>query len=356
MDESVTKIKDDFLAPEPMPYPASINKRFTNFLIDVYILLLTYIWSIFFLVFLFKFIPDSLLLAISFFVYYFLYYFLFESFIYRTPAKFFTSTKVFLVNNKEPGAFRILARCLSRLIPVDMFSYLFSTRPRGLHDRLSGTLTADLNYGKIKSESFFRNFILMFFEGILFLFLLSASYFVFRYFILNVMPEMKFINQIPGLISREISSLSQTKTANINYTDTDFGISITYTDNWVKVGDFDDPVRQAILFIRSDKALIKIEKPIRANAVKLEELSQAQDYFEVSRAGKILTQDKVIINDRDFFRFVSRESSSGQELTLAGYIHETDGKIYVITYAGYADEYDKYLPEAEQIIKTLTIK
>ena len=66
----------------------------------------------------------------------FLYYFFFEYFIQKTPAKYLTGTLVRTVDGFRPTAVQILARTLSRLIPLD--PYLWRDR-RCLHDIISRT-------------------------------------------------------------------------------------------------------------------------------------------------------------------------------------------------------------------------
>lgn len=66
----------------------------------------------------------------------FVYYFAFEYYFQRTPAKYVTRTVVRSVDGSRPTSVQVLARTLSRLIPVD--PYLWRDR-RCLHDRISGT-------------------------------------------------------------------------------------------------------------------------------------------------------------------------------------------------------------------------
>ncbi|MCK0161696.1 RDD family protein [Allomuricauda sp. F6463D] len=69
---------------------------------------------------------------------YYAYYFVFEYTSGQTIGKMITKTKV--VNVNEPnrvGVLNIFWRTISRLIPIDILSYLFSNR--GIHDILSQT-------------------------------------------------------------------------------------------------------------------------------------------------------------------------------------------------------------------------
>jgi uncharacterized RDD family membrane protein YckC len=69
---------------------------------------------------------------------YYLYYFIMESTTGQTVGKMITKSKVVTSGTQEkPSASSIFIRTLSRLIPVDFFSYLFI--PIGIHDRLSKT-------------------------------------------------------------------------------------------------------------------------------------------------------------------------------------------------------------------------
>ncbi|MBA4747034.1 MAG: RDD family protein [Muricauda sp.] len=69
---------------------------------------------------------------------YYVYYFVFESTSGQTIGKMITKTKVVSVNHSQRvGLLNIFWRTISRLIPIDIFSYLFSNR--GIHDILSQT-------------------------------------------------------------------------------------------------------------------------------------------------------------------------------------------------------------------------
>lgn len=81
-------------------------------------------------------------------VLYFLYYFIFEYFSGQTIAKMITKSKVVSSTDRYNYYFiRIFIRSLTRLIPLDIISYLFVSR--GLHDWISKTsvikITDDLN-------------------------------------------------------------------------------------------------------------------------------------------------------------------------------------------------------------------
>ncbi|MBO6828560.1 RDD family protein [Flagellimonas sp.] len=69
---------------------------------------------------------------------YYVYYFVFESISGQTIGKMITKTVVVNVNHSNRvGLSNIFWRTIARLIPIDIFSYLFSNR--GIHDILSKT-------------------------------------------------------------------------------------------------------------------------------------------------------------------------------------------------------------------------
>ena len=69
---------------------------------------------------------------------YYLYYFILELTIGQTIGKMVTKTRVVNSNNSEkPNFTKIFIRTISRLIPIDFLSYLFSSN--GIHDILSKT-------------------------------------------------------------------------------------------------------------------------------------------------------------------------------------------------------------------------
>ena len=108
--------------------------RFINFLIDT---LIYFTIVILFLMFFKDLIPVENVKWVSALIY-FLYYFLFEYLIGKTPGKFLTKSKVVTSTmNGNYYSLRILLRSLTRFIPFDIFSYLFTKR--GLHDWISMT-------------------------------------------------------------------------------------------------------------------------------------------------------------------------------------------------------------------------
>jgi uncharacterized RDD family membrane protein YckC len=68
----------------------------------------------------------------------FFYYAFTEMYFSRTFAKYFTKTMVVRVDGSKPNAKNFMIRTVSRLNPIDPFSFLGKTE-RGLHDTLSAT-------------------------------------------------------------------------------------------------------------------------------------------------------------------------------------------------------------------------
>ncbi len=69
---------------------------------------------------------------------YLAYYSLLEFYFQKTLGKFLTGTSVVHRDGDKITFSTIFKRTISRLIPIDIFYYLFSKK--GLHDRLSSTL------------------------------------------------------------------------------------------------------------------------------------------------------------------------------------------------------------------------
>jgi len=76
-------------------------------------------------------------------VFYFIYYFIFEYFKGQTIGKMITKSKVISsTDNNEFFFLRIFIRTLTRFIPIDILSYIFTSR--GLHDIFSKTVVVKL--------------------------------------------------------------------------------------------------------------------------------------------------------------------------------------------------------------------
>ena len=65
------------------------------------------------------------------------YYILTESWFQKTLGKLLTKTKVVSLEGNKPTFIQIVFRTLSRSIPFEYFSFLFTVE--GIHDRLSKT-------------------------------------------------------------------------------------------------------------------------------------------------------------------------------------------------------------------------
>lgn len=71
----------------------------------------------------------------------FIYYTIFETLFARTPAKWFTFTKVVNQKGGKPSIIQILIRSLTRLTLIDLFFLPFLGKT--LHDQLSKTLVVE---------------------------------------------------------------------------------------------------------------------------------------------------------------------------------------------------------------------
>ena len=72
----------------------------------------------------------------------FVYYTFFELVFGRTPAKWFTYSKVVTLKGNKPALWQILVRSLVRLTIIDMFFIPIFGKP--LHDKLSGTVLIEI--------------------------------------------------------------------------------------------------------------------------------------------------------------------------------------------------------------------
>jgi uncharacterized RDD family membrane protein YckC len=117
---------------------ANRGSRLTNYIIDTISFMFILILHAFVLDGWLHLIPEdgSSFLALYFFILYFGYHFLFEYFWGRTPGKFFTNTIVVDISGTKPTLKALFIRNLSRLIPLDPFSFIINT---GWHDSFSQT-------------------------------------------------------------------------------------------------------------------------------------------------------------------------------------------------------------------------
>ena len=110
--------------------------RLTNFVIDTVV----YLVFMYFLLLLCRNIIDRESVKWISVVCYLLYYFICEYFMGQTIGKIITKSKVVSEDGERNHFFiRILGRTLMRLIPLDILSYLFTSK--GFHDRISKTIT-----------------------------------------------------------------------------------------------------------------------------------------------------------------------------------------------------------------------
>lgn len=107
--------------------------RFQNLFIDSFVFLLV----VMLISFLVRDFLDQKQLKIIMLGSYYAYYFLFELLTGQTIGKMITKTTVVTTKGQKPSFVAILIRTLSRLIPIDFISYLFSVH--GIHDFLSQT-------------------------------------------------------------------------------------------------------------------------------------------------------------------------------------------------------------------------
>ena len=136
MNELMTKMTIDHT-----PNSATSLQRLIHFIIDLTIWLALYLAVAFLLdqYLSFSSYTVNYIYSISLGLVLFLgYYCLLEYYFQRTLGKLLTGTKVADVGGDKIGFKTIFIRTISRLIPIDIFYYLFSKT--GLHDRLSATL------------------------------------------------------------------------------------------------------------------------------------------------------------------------------------------------------------------------
>lgn len=134
----VSKLPKDVQGARKAPRLAPIYRRVLNFYIDQFVMLLILLpilprvseWI------LKDHTVNSFLFCTIGSIYWLSYYFCFEFYLMRTPAKYITGTIVRSEDGERPTAKQIGKRTLSRLIPLEPFSYKEGTWG---HDRLSGT-------------------------------------------------------------------------------------------------------------------------------------------------------------------------------------------------------------------------
>ena len=137
-------------------------ERFFTFIIDLamsFIFICIFLFSIIAYSFstdtyLPEFITNTNYLKILPFLLYFTYCFLFESLTNgRSIGKYITGTRVVMLDGSKPSTGVLFRRNLYRLIPLDVFSFLFG---KGFHDSISKTrvvIKKDFEQGVLKNKS-----------------------------------------------------------------------------------------------------------------------------------------------------------------------------------------------------------
>jgi uncharacterized RDD family membrane protein YckC/type II secretory pathway pseudopilin PulG len=128
--------------PTPVVEPASIGRRFANYILDIIIA-----YAIFIAIAVLANFANSTVAAILFifsFVMFFFYHIIFEAIWQRTPGKWITGTKVVAYDGGKPKFLNIVGRTFARIIPFEAFSFFFN--PIGWHDSLSKTLVVPKKY------------------------------------------------------------------------------------------------------------------------------------------------------------------------------------------------------------------
>ena len=93
------------------------------------------------------------------FVMTFMYYYFYESRVGKTVAKYVTSTKVVRYDGSKPSKRDIFNRTLYRIIPFEWLTFIFDSKPIGLHDSLSNTVVVkELSDTKTPKAKDFYNF------------------------------------------------------------------------------------------------------------------------------------------------------------------------------------------------------
>ena len=125
---------------------ASKSQRFLHLIIDLFIFLLLFSYSLRF----FSKRPEFGESAETYFFVWlllcrFLYYLVSEALFGLTPAKLITSTVVASPSGEKPKFSNIFSRTLTRFVPFESLTFLFS---QGLHDKLSNTYPAKTTHDK----------------------------------------------------------------------------------------------------------------------------------------------------------------------------------------------------------------
>lgn len=141
----VVPISPQSIATTPVVHvPASVWKRFGNYLIDV--ILVSVITGIATAIIMkdAPFLISILISSGSTIV----FYTVFEGLWARTPGKFLTGTKVVMKDGSKPGFSTILLRSVVRIVPFEALTFLFNSNPVGWHDAWSGTFVVPVSYSQ----------------------------------------------------------------------------------------------------------------------------------------------------------------------------------------------------------------
>ncbi len=137
---------------KPKLIPASIEKRFANFLLDlIFYFAFSIVFGMVLGILLVILAPDSLYIfdednkLVNYllgFIAGMIYFTTLEYYTGRTIAKYITKTKVVTENGEKPKLKTVLIRSACRFIPFEQLSFFSSTKS-GLHDVLSKTMVVD---------------------------------------------------------------------------------------------------------------------------------------------------------------------------------------------------------------------
>jgi uncharacterized RDD family membrane protein YckC len=118
--------------------PASMGKRFVNYLID-YIGVWVFAIAIGAILAIIGVGEGAAMVAI-FAMMLCGYHIFFEGIWARTPGKWITGTKVVRLDGTKPSFSQVVGRTFARLIPFEPFSFFSDPNPIGWHDSLTNTL------------------------------------------------------------------------------------------------------------------------------------------------------------------------------------------------------------------------
>ncbi len=132
---------------EPSIKRAGTGLRFINFVIDgVAITIIARLLSVNYHFFHNPFSTPLLQILLDYLIIV-VYYSLFELATFKTLGKIITSTKVVTTEGKRPTSEQIVIRSLSRLIPFNALSFLF-TDGNGWHDQISKTIVVPKDFNE----------------------------------------------------------------------------------------------------------------------------------------------------------------------------------------------------------------